>query len=333
MQNLYAPIRAVALPAVLALVAMTAGCGGGSKGSQVAVKVNKDEVTVQQVNEQLTHLPPGVPRDQIEPATHRVLTNLVNQELFVQQALERKLDRDPDVLAALESARRNMLAQAYIQRVIAPQAKPTDKEVRDYYVQNAYLFAERKLYHLLQLAIDATPDQAKAVEAAAQKAKSLKDLAEFLRANNISFSASSGTVAAEQVPLPRLPKIAQMPTGSVAVFPASGNRIDAIEVLSSRAEPIDDKKAAPAIQQALSNLKREELVAAELKRLRDASKIEYVGDFAKYATDATPKASESAPDAAAAGATAAVSTANAAPRDEKEKASGEQNKGVAALLR
>lgn len=334
MRNLHAWIRVSAITTAVGVAAAMSGCGGGSKASQVAVKVNKDEVTVQQVNEQLSRLPPGAPRDQVEPATRRILATLVNQQLFLEQALDRKLDRDPEVLAALESARRNVLAQAYMQRVIAPQAKPSEQEIRDYYVQNPYLFAERKAYHLQQLDIEAKPEDAKAIEEAAQKAKSLKDLAEFLRARKIPFSATSGNAYAEQLPLARLPKIAQMATGSVAVFAGNGNRIDAVEVLGSQVEPVDDKKAAPVIQQVLTNRKREELVATEIKRLRDASKIEYVGDFAKYASsDEAPKAPEAAPAASAPAAPAAPAAAAAAPAGNATAPSGEQEKGVAALLR
>ena len=323
MRNLHGWIRFVAIGGAGVVLATVAGCGSGSsKGSQVAVKVNKDEVTVQQVNEQLTRLP-GVARDQMEPATRRVLTSLVNQQLLVQQAMEHKLDRDPEVLAALDAARRNVLAQAYVQRVITPQAKPTEQEVRDYYVQNPYLFAERKAYRLQELTIEAGPDQAKGVEAAAQKTKGLKALAEYLRANKIPFSADSGVRTAEQLPLARLPQIAQMPAGAVTVFQGGGNRLEAVEVLASEPQPVSDKKATPAIEQFLTNRKRDELAAAEVKRLREAAKIEYVGDFSKYASEPVAKAAE---PAAAASASAPV-----APEAAAKTGASDQDKGVAAL--
>jgi hypothetical protein len=89
---------------------------------------------------------------------------------------------------------------------------------------------------------------------------------------------------------------------------------------------VDDKKAAPAIEQYLANHKQEELARVELKRLRDAAKIDYVGDFSKYAGDAaspTPVAAAGSA-AAGAGASAAASASAAAP------ANGE-DKGIAAL--
>ncbi len=315
MRMINGSVRRVNVMAAGVLALGLAACGGGggpAKTSQVAVKINSDEITVQQVNEQLARLPAGVTPDKMAPATRQILDSLVNQQLLVQQALERKLDRDPQILGALEAARLNILAQAYVQRVIAPQAKPTEQETRKYYADNPALFAERKVYRLQELSIEANADQEKAIETAASGAKSLKQLADYLRDKKIPFAADSGVRTAEQLPLGQLTQIAALKPGQLLVFPTSPNRVSAIEVLATEAQPVDDKKAAPIIEQFLTNRKQQELARTELKRLHDAAKLEYVGDFAKYAGDP------------AATATAAVAPAVAAP------ATGE-DKGIAAL--
>lgn len=297
----------------LALVTMTAlvACGGGgSKATQVAVKVNNDEITVLQLNQQLGRIGAGLTNDQVEQVKRKILARLVNQQLLVQQAIEHKLDRDPQVVEALESARLNILAQAYVQRIIAPQATPAAREVEQYYAENPALFAERKIYRLQELTIEANSEQEKAIEAAATSARSLKQLADYLREKKIPFSADSGVRTAEQLPLARLPQIAQLKAGSVLVFPGGGDRLNAVEVLASQPQPVDEKKAEPAIEQFLANKKRDELASDEVKRLRDAAKIEYIGDFAKYAGDAPLTAS--------------------APPDEKTT-DAEKEKGIAAL--
>jgi EpsD family peptidyl-prolyl cis-trans isomerase len=266
---------------------LLAACGGGSTGgkaTQVAVKVNKDEITVLQVNEQLAHLPNGVSPEQLDPATRKILGSLVNQQLLVEQALERKLDRDPEVLGALESARLNILAEAYVRRVIGPQAKPTEQEVKKYYADNPSLFSERRIYRLQELVIDANSEQEKEIEATASHMKTLKQLAEYLHGKNLAFSADSGVRTAEQLPLNHLPQIAQLKPESLLVYLNPNNRVSAIEVMASESRPVDDKKAAPVIEQFLTKRKLEELSVAELKRLREASKVEYVGDYSKFAS-------------------------------------------------
>lgn len=292
-----------------AMLLALGGCGGGGGGTakptQVAVKVNADEITVQQVNEQLARLPAGITPEKLEPATRQVLVTLINQDLFVQQALERKLDRDPQILGALESARLNILAQAYVQRVIAPQAKPTDQEIKKYYADNPALFSDRKVYRLQELSIEASAEQVKDIESAAAGMKSLKKLAEYLRDKKIPFAADSGVRTAEQVPLTQLKQVAQLKPGDLLVFPTSEGHASAIEVLASESQPVDDKKAAPVIEQYLTNRKQQELARAELSRLRSSAKLEYVGDFAKYAGEfaGTPAAATATPAAAPAAAT------------------------------
>ncbi|HYA59123.1 MAG TPA: EpsD family peptidyl-prolyl cis-trans isomerase [Burkholderiaceae bacterium] len=284
LEGIHPAALGVALVMSVALVAC--GAGGGSNATQVAVKVNNDEITVLQLNEQLAHLGAGLADEQVEQAKRKILAKMVNQQLLVQQAIEHKLDRDAEVVGALEAARLNILARAYVQRIIAPQATPAAHDVEQYYAENPTLFAERKVYRLQELTIEANGEQEKAIESVAAGAKSLKQLADYLREKKIPFSADSGVRTAEQLPLARLPKIAQLKTGNVLVFPGNGGRLNAVEVLASQAQPVEEKKAAPAIEQYLTNRKRDELASNELKRLHEAAKIEYVGDFAKYAGDA-----------------------------------------------
>ncbi|HXY21192.1 MAG TPA: EpsD family peptidyl-prolyl cis-trans isomerase [Burkholderiaceae bacterium] len=300
----------LSLSALAALALSACSESRSATATQVAVKVNKDEITTLQVNEQLARLPNGISSDQQEPATRKVLSGLVTQQLLVQQAVERKLDRDPQVLGALEAARLNILAQAYVQRVILPQAKPTEQEVRKYYADNPALFSERKIYRLQELSIEANADQEKQIELTAAHAKSLKELADYLRQKKIAFSADSGVRTAEQLPLARLPQIAQLKTGNVLVFSTGSNRASALEVLASESQPVDDKKATPVIEQYLTNRKRDELASLEVKRLRDAAKIQYIGDFAKFVGEP-------------AGNTTTVAADKPAP--------GDQDKGIAAL--
>ena len=88
-------------------------CGSGSSTTtQVAVKVNKDEITALQINNPLTRLTLGILADRVEFARGQIIGRLENEQLEVQQALEHKLDRDPSVLGALEAARVNVLSHA-----------------------------------------------------------------------------------------------------------------------------------------------------------------------------------------------------------------------------
>ena len=303
--------------ASLALVA----CGHHAPGgSQVAVKVNKDEITVLQLNQQLARLPAGLTDIQREEATRRIMTGLIDQRLFVQQAIEHKLDRDPEVVSTLEAARQQLLAQAYVQRVLGPQAKPTEQEIKQYYAENPALFADRKLYKLQELTIQGTPEQIKSLEEHPKGVKSLQELAVWLKDNKLNFNVDSAVRSAEQLPLERLSQVAKMKDGEVALFHVDETHVTALQIVATQPQPVDDKQAAPAIEQFLTNRKRDQLGQADIKRLREATKIEYVGDFVKYSPAGAPTAG---------GATPVVSAVPAAVAAEAPKSSTE--KGIAGL--
>ena len=91
-------LRTLASRASLAAIAMTLVACGGSRqegqASQTAAKVNKEEITVHQINHALSRQR-AVPADQAASASQRVLESLIDQQLAIDKAAELKLDRDP----------------------------------------------------------------------------------------------------------------------------------------------------------------------------------------------------------------------------------------------
>ena len=83
------------------------GCGkkdeGGKKRTQIVAKVNGDEISVHQLNFQLSRVG-QIPQEQTKQVSKQVLDRLVEQQLLTQKAIEAKLDRDPQVLQVLEGA-------------------------------------------------------------------------------------------------------------------------------------------------------------------------------------------------------------------------------------
>ena len=126
--------------------AMLAGCGEGKQAendketpTQVAARVNGKELTVHQVNYALQRIP-NLDKAQTKPASLRVVRNLVDQEVLVQKALNDKLDRDPTVVQALDAARRQILAEAYMGRKLGTPTEPDAAEVSRFYDAHPELF-------------------------------------------------------------------------------------------------------------------------------------------------------------------------------------------------
>lgn len=300
----------------LAVLATTliAGCGAkSSEGgpSQVAVKVNSEEVTVHQLNGLLAkaNIPQGADAD---AARKQALDRLVEESLLVQAAKERKIERDPRVVQAIEAARREVIARAYLEQIASTQAKPTEQAVHEYYVQHPELFSDRKIYSFRELAIADGEGREAFVKAHFEKGRSLEDLITALRTDNVRFSANAFVKPAEQLPLDAVSRLRTVKDGEVSIT-HRGNAVVVLQVAASKSEPVEEAKARGAIEQFLANKAKSESVAAEVKRLRDAAKVEYVGDFAKQAT-ATP-----APTAASSSPVAAPQATQSAIANDAEK--------------
>lgn len=310
MPNFSVSRHAIAL-ATLGALALT-GCGDDKKiATQVAAKVNKEEISVHQINNVLSrggNLPP----EQMKAASRQVLERLLDQEVLVQKAVEKKLDRDPKTMQAIESARRDILSRAYMESVSAALSKPTPSEVGEFYAKRPELFSERRLYNLQEMTIPGKPAELlPKLQEQLGKAKAFADVAVWLKNQGIAFNGNATTKAAEQLPLELLPRFHQMKDGQIAVVP-SNDGVLVVQLVASRGAPIDQKAATPYIEQFLMNQKRIEASNRELKQLRDQAKIEYLGDFAK--SDATPQAGKTTPvTSVAPAAPVTARTANPAP--------------------
>jgi EpsD family peptidyl-prolyl cis-trans isomerase len=289
------PLLAATLPLCLALAA---GCGGSDEkkvASQVAVKVNSDEITVHQVNAVLVRARDISSEDPAQ-AKREVVERLIGQELARQQAIVKKLDRSPEVVQAIEAARSEILARAYLQQVGAAHASPSAEDVKRYYAEHNELFAARRLYVLEEVSFAPQPELAAELRARVARAGSLREIIDWLAAKQVRMSFSRGSRAAEQIPLDMLPALKQMGDGEIRLL-EHGGQAHLIRLVASRLAPMDEEAAWPRIEKFLANQRAGELMVEEMKRLRAQARIEYVGEFAAKA-DAKPAAQAQEADSA-----------------------------------
>ncbi len=253
--------------ALTALCILPLGCdrAEATRGAQVAAKVNGAEILVHQIKA------PGT------APSAQSLEKVIDRELLVQKAIDSGLERDPHIEQAIDHARREILAQAWVERA-AGAAKASAEEIRAFYADNRALFAERRIYRLQELVVEAPDGMMEVLRAEAARAKDLDDVAEWLRARNARFSMVSVAQPAEQLPLRWLPQLARMSPGEIAVF-VSPMGTSVIQLVHAEDAALSEQQAAPVIEQFLAGRKRLEVAAAEVRRLRDSARIEYVGEF------------------------------------------------------
>lgn len=343
--------------AALALTAIAlAACGDKSAtkpATQVAAKVGSEEISVHQINFVLsrTNTANSTPEN-AQRLRQEVLEKLIDQQLAVDQALEKKLDRSPEVVSQLEAARREVLARAYVQQLAGALPKPSTDEAKKYYADNPALFAERRVFNLQEILLPAAAgaEVISQVRALVTAGKSMEDIALWLKGRNVRFGGNSATRSAEQIPLELLKTVHALKDGQTTVI-GNPQGITVLRVASSQSAPVAEAAALPRIQQFLANQRGAEAVGKAIKDLRAKTTVTYMGDFAPGAGAATTgqpagaitttepatgavapapaaAAAPAAAPAAAAAAPAAPAPANAAV-DDKTKAALE--KGIKGL--
>jgi EpsD family peptidyl-prolyl cis-trans isomerase len=267
---------------VLLIAFMISGCGGDGRGksaSQVAARVNGNEISVHQINLSLIRQGPVNP-EQAKTAMPQVLERLIDQQLLVQKAKKAKLDRDVQIMQLIEAAKSQILAQAYMERVLSTAPKVTPEDIRTFYKESPALFSERRIYRFEEIVTQVPEDKIEQLREQVRRSKTISEVANWLKTQSIQFAGNSAVRAAEQLPMGMLPELSRMKDGEM-VMRRGTSGITIVHLAASHGAAMNEQQATPFIQTYLLNRKRMELADSWMKELRAAAKIEYVGDFGK----------------------------------------------------
>ncbi|MGH8547524.1 MAG: EpsD family peptidyl-prolyl cis-trans isomerase [Methylococcales bacterium] len=257
-----------------------AACGGEenlAKPGQVVAKVNGEEISIHQLNFLLAKS--GLAgKENVKIAGKQLLNSLIDQSLIEQKAIEDELDRNPNVMLAMEQAKRQALTQAWLEQAIKVDAAPTDQEVSSYYNDHPELFKNRKIYKLKELFIKISPEHRAAVEKLINHSARVDELVGRLDAGRITYDLNLETQPAENLPLESLPALQKLKDGEFITI-KKDNGVLVLGVLASVDEGVNETKAAPFIKKFLSNLQLKANAENTLKKLHRQATIEYLGDF------------------------------------------------------
>lgn len=233
---------------------------------QVVARVNGEELTVHQVNAVLLRLGAG--------ATERAaLDLLIDQTLARQEALKAGLEREPAVMQQLETARRESLARAWADRLVADLSEPDESELRQHFEANPQLYAQRRSWQFQELWADLpTVDQAdwqRRVTAAAD----LRAAQQALQRAGVRHAVAPVVRTSEQLPAAQRERLLQLKPGEPTVLEdPRGLRV--WWLVSSQEQPVDWKQARPVIERLLLQQRRQERVSQALGGLRESARIE-----------------------------------------------------------
>lgn len=260
---------------LLVMLGLMTSCGNktsDAKAGQSIARVNGDEITVHQLNNELqrANVQPG----QQAEAGKQIARALVDRQILVQEALKARLDRNPRVMQAVESAKAQILAQAYLEEKVSSLAKPTEAEIADYRAKHVDIFANRKVYVMDELSF-ATEGNAQALQDLSNSAKTLEEVTKWLDEHQVRHARGQAVHAAETLPPELLAKISEMVVGEIIFINVNGRTV-AGRMLEIKDAPISENDSKPLIERIVVAQKRKQVAESELERLRAAAKIEYI---------------------------------------------------------
>ena len=255
------------------------GCGesGDEKpATQVIAKINNDEITIHQLNFELSRQR-AVKQDDVKEIGKPILDQLVNQQLLIQKAIEHELDRKPQVMQRIERTKRLILAQAYAQKLFGAIVPPTQSDIAEYFEANPEKFAERKTYQFQEILIGKKYSEEE-LHTELRNAESLKAFAETLRSNDVPLRISTSVKSIEQLPPEVLNKVMQMSQGDAATFVSPEGAL-VLHLAGVKNEPLSLDEASPSIKRYLVEQQQKKMIADEVERLRNNASIEFMGMF------------------------------------------------------
>jgi len=266
---------------LLLALALLAACGKNDPPTpsvRIAARVNGDAISVRDddgivrdATSQIVHAP-------VPPEAIRALDRLIDQELLVQEALATRLDHDPQVRQAVEAAKRSALAQARLERTIAPASRSSPDEIRQFYRGNPDLFERRRIYRFREISAAMPAGTVALLDAERMKSTQMEHFEDWFRSRNVQYDVTTTSGPAEQIPLDMLHRLATMNAGDIAVV-AMPEKVAVVQLLQAEDAPLSEAEARPVIEQFLSARKRAQLSRYEIERLREKARIEYVGEY------------------------------------------------------
>lgn len=251
----------------------------------VAARVGGEPISRVELDRALARLGPLSPTEAAEART-RILEALIDQYLVSHAARAEKLDRRPDVELALQQAQRQVLVEAYMEHLFENLGRPAEAEIRDYYAGHPELFAQRKVYRVQELALQAAPARVAELEARLKQSRSLEDFVSWLGTQGIDAKGGVTVRPAERIPPAVLARLAAMKIGQAVVVPTGENRVSVLQLQGSQLQAVTLEQARPTIEQVLLGEKRSTLLEAEMRKLRASGRVEYASGLAPAAASA-----------------------------------------------
>lgn len=278
------------------------GSGPKQPTGQVVATVGDREITQRELSAELGGATFPDPKTR-KAAEQLALENIIARVVLANAAHDQGLDKSPDFAVQKQRAIDGALAQALQQKVIADVPQPSKDEVQSFINAHPDIFLERKIYAVdqIRMARSTDPKVIKALE----PLKTLEQVEDVLKANNVRYQRGSGNLDAVGTDPRLIEKISQLPAGEIFIFP-SGELLLANQIKSSTVAPFTGDAANAYAQKVMMRQRTQDVLSKTFRDLmaKAMPKVRFSKDFkppkpaAAAASPASPAASPATNSAA-----------------------------------
>ncbi len=247
---------------------------------QVVAKVNGREITIHELNSELSQMNASIDPAEIEQVKQKALRRIVERTLLEQRAIEQDLHRQPDVMLQLRQARSEVLSRNAVRNAMAQHARAvTPEEIQAFITEQPSLFADRQFFEFSQIIIDRT-DQTDALLDEIDEFGSLDDAAALFEQSGITFRKQPSSGHSTQFPAQMVTALNGLEIGEIFAV-KSKDKTYVTQLLERRADPLIGQDAAEAAQQYLARQQTMEITNDLAREVTSSANVEFYGDFSE----------------------------------------------------
>jgi peptidyl-prolyl cis-trans isomerase C len=255
-----------------------------SSDINVIAKVNGDEITYSQFNIESQKIKVKI-IDSVQ-LSQKLISGLIDRQLFAQEALKLGLDRNQEVQEAVNAAKTQIYAQAYIAKKVSKLPMPHEQEINQFVDQHPQYFAERKVVNTIDIIFENNNQQIDLHRLESQ-ITTLEALRKFLNDKGIPFKTVNNRFSTDGLPFHILDKIKQLKAGDL-LFAHDTNKVIVKAVSSIEPSFVSTTQAQQTATRLLLEQRQQDFIVQELNRLKALANIEvFESNLASVASGST----------------------------------------------
>lgn len=266
---------------------LLAGCQREATG-QVAAVVNGEEITLQEINAELSQMqvPAGVDEEQVQKAA---LQRIVDRRLLAQAAREDGLDQSPEYIIRRRQLEDALLVQLLGERTGRTTAVPDPAALDRFVAENPAIFGGRTIFAVdrIQFPLPSDIESLKALE----NEHSMNAVAARLRQMGVEFTRGEAAMDSAQLGQARLDRIRALPEGEPFVIP-EGGMVTVAVITGGTPQPVEGDQARPVAAQLMRNQSLSDAMRKRLEAEKAEAEIEYQEGFSTAAASPATTAAE-----------------------------------------